>query len=201
MLRVNPATAWRLLEMAQLRKGAWVVQSGAGTTVARLLAVLAREQGVNVINIVRPHGAVDPATRALADGEGLPAYVAALTGGAPVLAAFDCVAGETTGHLAECLAPGGQLIVYGHLSGRPCQIPSTLLTGRGINVCGFSLRRAENGIGLGALQGFYDRLADWMMHNAPALPVAATLPLSRLAEALALTAERKAGRVMLALDG
>jgi NADPH:quinone reductase-like Zn-dependent oxidoreductase len=199
MLRINPATAWRLLDMACLPAGSCVVQSGGSTAVARMLARLGRERGCKVISIVRQPRPADDAEWHVLDDEHLPERVAVLAGGLPVRAAFDCVAGETSRRLAQCLAPGGRLIVYGHLSGQDCRIPSTLLTGKDISVAGFSLRRAEAGQAPG-MQGFYDNLAGWMMRAAPAPSVAATLPLSRLDEALALAESNPAGRVMLALD-
>jgi NADPH:quinone reductase-like Zn-dependent oxidoreductase len=199
MLRINPATAWRLLEMACLPAGCCVIQSGGSTAVARLLARMGRERGIDVISVVRKPQEADDGARLVLDNEQMLERVAALAGNAPVRAAFDCVAGDTSRRLAQCLAPGGRLIVYGHLSGLACQIPSTLLTGQDISVSGFSLRRAEARQGA-SLQGFYDNLAGWMMRNAPAPLVAATLPLAHLGEALALAAANPVGRVMLALD-
>jgi NADPH:quinone reductase-like Zn-dependent oxidoreductase len=170
MLRINPATAWRLLAQVQPALGSWLLQSGGDTAVARLLTILAKARGVNVINVVRPrHGA-----------------------------------GEGSADLAACLALGGRLIVYGHLSGRPCVIPSELLTGRGITACGFSLRPAEAAENHAGLQSLYDRLAATILENPSAQPVAAILPLTRLDDALALargsSGEKPPGRVLLALD-
>ena len=51
MLRINPATASRLLDQTKLRPGDWAIQSGGDTAVARLLAILARIRGVNIIVI------------------------------------------------------------------------------------------------------------------------------------------------------
>jgi NADPH:quinone reductase-like Zn-dependent oxidoreductase len=204
MLRINPATAWRLLAQVQPALGSWLLQSGGDTAVARLLTILAKARGVNVINVVRPRHGDDPAGRRLAEGELLPERAAGLTGGAPIIAAFDCVAGEGSADLAACLAPGGRLILYGHLSGRPCVIPSGLLTGRGITVSGFSLRPAEAAENHARLQSLYDRLAATLLQNPSAQPVAAILPLTQLDDALALargsSGEKPPGRVLLALD-
>jgi NADPH:quinone reductase-like Zn-dependent oxidoreductase len=172
--------------------------------VARLVAFLAKARGASVINVVRQRHVDDAAELRLAEGDGLASRVASLAGGAPIAAAFDCVAGEQSANLASCLAPGGRLIIYGHLSGRPCVIPSGLLTGRDITVSGFSLRAAEAGDNYDALQSLYDHLADTLLQTPSTQPIAAILPLTTLQDALVLAKQpseaRQAGRVLLALD-
>jgi NADPH:quinone reductase-like Zn-dependent oxidoreductase len=151
---------------------------------------------------VRRRPAPAPATGEtwIEDGEDLAQRVAEAAQGAPVRLALDAVAGVATARLAHCLAPGGVLGVYGHLSGEPCQIPSTLLTGRGLTVKGFSLRPSEAGVSHEALTRFYAELAP----TAATVPVqvAQTYPLAELAQALAHARDpARRGKVMLDLQG
>lgn len=200
MLRINPATAWRLLRTVRLEPGDWVVQNAAGSSVAGLVRRFATARGIGVVNVVRDASAHSGLPCRLEDGPDLSERVSAVTGGAPVRLALDCVAGEATGRLAGCLAPGGRVTVFGHLSGQPCAIPSTLLTGRGIAVGGFSLRPAEAGDGPAALRALYADLAG-VLGTPPAIArVAAIFPLAELDRALA-AARRGGGRILLALDG
>ena len=171
MLRINPATAARLLLRLGLAPGARLIQNAPRSSVARWVRRLAARDGIE-----------------LGDDEG----------GQPADAALDAVAGEETGRLAGRLAPGGVVLVYGHLSGRPCAIPSTLLTSRGLTVAGFSLRPAEALDAPGARAALYADLA--MLAAAAPEPVAATFPLELVERALAAAAERgRAGRILLAL--
>nr|WP_314437263.1 2-enoyl thioester reductase domain-containing protein [uncultured Brevundimonas sp.] len=202
-LRINPATAWRLLHVGKTAPGTWVVQNAARSAVARWVRRLARDQGRRVVDVVRPLGGAEdsPLADQVTDGPDLVAEIAARTAGAPVTLALDCVAGEASGRMAATLAPSGVLVVFGHFSGRPCQIPSQLLTTRSLTVRGFSLRPEEAGSSNAELQALYDRLS--LAAEEPEMfpPVAATFPLSQLNAALAAARDPGVlGRVLLALD-
>jgi NADPH:quinone reductase-like Zn-dependent oxidoreductase len=198
MLRINPATAFRLLSPLGLGRGDWLIQNAAGSSVARWVRLLAERRGVRVLNVVRS-GTLDDAGAVLVDGEDLQERAMQVTGGAPVMAALDAVAGEATGRLASCLEPGGTLLVFGHLSGRPCAIPSEILTTRGLRVAGFSLRPAEAGELPGARAAHYAGLAAIAI-EAPE-PVRAVFALSDVDAALAAVADPgRRGRLLLALD-
>lgn len=139
LMRINPLTARLLLDMSGVQPGDLLVQNAARSSVAEWVRHLAARRNVAVANLAR---APAPA------GEDVPmwwpedAEIAAELPSSP-RAALDCVAGAQTGRLAALLGEGGNLLVYGHLSGQPCSVPSVLLTGRGLMVRGFSLRRAE----------------------------------------------------------
>jgi NADPH:quinone reductase-like Zn-dependent oxidoreductase len=183
-LRINPATARRLLAGAPLRPGDFVLQNAGGSTVGRCVAILARALDLRCCSVVRNEaGFISvPGEIVIQDGDNLPSRVAEATGGTQVRLALDCVAGAATGRLAACLAPGGTLTVFGHLSRQPCEIPSSLLTGRGLTVRGFSLRSAEAGSSPDDLAAFYGDLAFTLRDFHPL--VAATYKLRDLHAAL-----------------
>jgi len=198
MLRINPATAWRLLHLARLAPGDWIIQNGARSSVASLVRAFARTSGVNVVNVVREAGAAPSDGVVLEDSPDLPARAASATGGAPISLGLDCVAGASSGRLAACLAAGGQLVVFGHLSGSPSTIPSTVLTGKQLIVRGFSLRPAEAADSSPALQSLYNALAHALAAPDAHTPVAGLHPLEDLDAALQASA--RGGRIQLALD-
>jgi NADPH:quinone reductase-like Zn-dependent oxidoreductase len=164
-LRINPATARRLLATATLQQGDFVIQNAGGSMVGRCVAILAPTLGLRCCSIVRGTAAFTPAPGEIVvqDGEDLTARVAAATGGAPIRLGLDCVAGSASGRLAA----GGTLTVYGHLSGSPCEIPSTLLTTRGLSIRGFSLRSAEAGSTQAELAAFYREVASMLRDFTP----------------------------------
>lgn len=54
MLKVNPATAWRLLTgFARPEPGSWIVQNAANSAVGRCVIVLAKTLGIRTMNLVR----------------------------------------------------------------------------------------------------------------------------------------------------
>lgn len=174
-LRTNPATAARLLARLGLGAGDRLVQNASRGSVACWVRRLAAREGIEVLDEEE-------------------------TAGGPIHGALDAVAGAATGRLAARLAPGGMLLVYGHLSGARCAIPSTLLTTRALTVTGFSLRPAEASDSRDAMIALYAGLADIVARNPE--PVAATFPLDEVERALAAAAARgRKGRILLALDG
>ena len=196
MLRINPATAWRMLDRLGLETGEGLVQNAAGSSVARWVRRLAERRGLEVVNVGRPGAASGDL---VPDGEDLAERVAAAAGGAVVKGALDAVAGAMTGRLAACLDRGCRILVYGHLSGEPCLIPSTLLTTRELAVSGFSLRPAEEGESPERRAALYAELAE-LAAQAPE-PVAGIFPLDEVEAAVAAAgAAGRRGRILLRLD-
>lgn len=197
MMRINPPTARLLIEAAAVGAGDVILQNAAGSTVATWVRLIASRMALTVIDIVRCPDAALP--HAIVDGPGLAERVKAATAGLPVRAALDCVAGGASGRLAQCLAPSGRLIVFGHLSGDPVSVPSQLLTGGGLTIQGFSLRPAETALGVAERNA---RFADLFALSASAqlrLPLRETVPLSRIDEGVALARIGGRGRVMIDL--
>ncbi|KEQ53235.1 MDR family NADPH-dependent oxidoreductase [Sphingobium chlorophenolicum] len=197
MLRINPPTAHLLLRHSSVRPGDALIQNGAGSVVAHWVRTFAARMDIRIIDVVRrPHSAM---SHALLDGDGLAERARAASGGRPIRAALDCVAGTATGRLASCLAPGGRLMLFGHLSGEPIQVRSQLLTGGGLSIAGFSLRPAEAALGAEGLHAMFGELAESYAADPPSLPVRAIVPLSRVEEGIALARVGGSGRVLFDL--
>lgn len=195
VLRINPATAWWMLERLNLRAGDHIVQNAGGSSVARWVRLIAEVRGLRVIDVVRRP--VEALPEAMIDGEDLAERVRARAG--PARAALDAVAGEASGRMAACLAMRGEMIVHGHLSGEPCRIPSMLLTTRGLRIRGFSLRSAEPG-DRRIRDRLYARLAQ-MAATAPE-PIHAIFPLAAVDRAMAAMSDPgRRGRILLDLAG
>lgn len=197
MMRINPATAMLLLDAAALEPGGVLLQNAAGSAVAGWVRLFAARRGIEVVDIIRR--AAPAQADAIVDGPDLLSAVRAKIGARPIHAALDCVAGEATARLAECLAPEGRLIVFGHLSGSPVTIASQLLTGGRLILQGFSLRPAEAALGEAGVQALFERIWPLARAEPPALPVRAVLPLGQADRALALAREGAGGRVQFDL--
>lgn len=193
MMRINPATARLLLDRSGARRGDAVIQNGATSSVAHWVRILARKRGIHIVDIGRR--ASDSIIAA--DSEHFAAEVAAASGGRPVRAALDCVAGAETGRLAACLDRDGLLLVYGHMSGEPCRVRSQILTGRGIMVGGFSLRPTEAHMERAARETMFSELFAVARDAGICLPVRAVVPLADIGEALRRARRPGPGRVLL----
>src|SRR3546814_5362193 len=119
---------------------------------------LAAGRGIHILNVVRAAQRGDGPDIFLTDGDDLADRVIAIAGRQPK-GALDAVAGTATGRLARCLASNGTLLVYGHPSGDPCEIPSTPLTTKSLNLNGFPLRAAEANAGAARRVARYAELA------------------------------------------
>lgn len=199
MLRINPPTAWLLLRAAGLTSGDILVQNAAGSLVAGWVRRFAADRGVRVIDVVRR---ADPALPdALPDGDDLAQRVRAAAGDRPIRVALDCVAGAATERMTQCLAPGGRVLLFGHLSGEAVRFRSQLLTGGGLSVTGFSLRPAEAALGPEGVAAMFATLCAFHARRPPDAPVRAVIPLTDAAHAIAQARVAGPDRVIIDLTG
>jgi NADPH:quinone reductase-like Zn-dependent oxidoreductase len=138
-----PLSAWRLLGELQVEAGEWIVQNAANGAVGKIIAQLAAERGIRVLNIVRREAAVaELAAEGIGDAvssehEDWQERARKITGGAPIRRALDSVAGRASDELLDLVAEEGWLISFGALSGRPMQISADNLLFKRAVVKGF----------------------------------------------------------------
>ncbi|GAB4818615.1 hypothetical protein N2152v2_005661 [Parachlorella kessleri] len=124
---MNPFTALALVDMIDPPKGAWLVQTAAGSAVGRLVIQVAKHKGAKTINVVRREAQVEELKQLGADavivvdsdapaGE-LAAKVQEVTGGEGAYGAADCIGGAFLDEVVKAVCPGGTTVVYGNLSG------------------------------------------------------------------------------------
>ncbi|MHA1112954.1 MAG: zinc-dependent alcohol dehydrogenase family protein [Alphaproteobacteria bacterium] len=204
MLKVNPATAWQLVHgIVDFTGGDWLAMNAGASALAHLVLPLAREAGIRTLFTVRREDAAAElralgADLALVDGADLGARVRAEIGDAPVRLGLDAVAGAATGQLADCLSDGATLIVYGNLSGAPCEIAAGNVLFRDIVLRGFRLPQALEAMSAVERAAFYGDLANRVAAGTLASPVEATYPIDAIADAVA-HADRagRAGKVLV----
>ena len=183
MLKVNPATAWRLLtSFGTPPSGSWIVQNAANSAVGRCVIVLARTLGVRTMNLVRRAELRDELLALGADevvvddDSAVDSAKAALGRDRPTLA-FNCVGGESALRLVNLLAPGGIHITYGAMSRRPLTVPNGQLIFKDLQLRGLWVTRWIESAPREELDAVYCKLAGLMVSGALSVPVAATHPL------------------------
>jgi mitochondrial enoyl-[acyl-carrier protein] reductase / trans-2-enoyl-CoA reductase len=133
MLKINPMTAWRLLQdYVDLKKGDWLIQNAANSAAGRAVIQIAHELGYKSVNVVRRGELTDELCAeggdvVLVDGENLRDEVKAATTGAPIRLGLNAVGGDSALRLANCLAPGSTLVTFGAMGLQPLKIPNGLL--------------------------------------------------------------------------
>ena len=112
-----------------LSPGDTVLQTGAGSAVARLVTILLVERGYSPIRLVRTSSSATmlrlrlPGPPILATEEtDWMEQAAAAVGGRPVPVAFDGVGGALLASVARCVDVGGRIVNYGALGGASADI-------------------------------------------------------------------------------
>ena len=169
MLKVNPATAWRLLHgFAALKPGDWVVQNAGNSAVGRCVIQLARELGVRTVSLVRRSELADE-LRALGgdlvlnDGDDAVAEILERLGGASARLAFNAVGGDSALRLMKLLEEGGTHITYGAMSRKPLTLPNGLLIFRDIRLRGLWVTKWLEQAPSEEVHATYKKLADLVM--------------------------------------
>ncbi len=138
-----PFSAISLLESLDVSAGDWVVQTAANGAVGKIMAVLAKARGVNLLNLVRRDDAVAELTamdieNVLSTSD--PDWkqkAHAIIGEQGARAAVDSVGGTVATDLTELLGEEGQLVIFGTATGTPLALNSGLMIFKHLTVKGF----------------------------------------------------------------
>jgi NADPH:quinone reductase-like Zn-dependent oxidoreductase len=203
-LLAMPLSASMAIEDLAVPAGGWIIQNAANGAVGRMVDTLARERGLNVVNLVRRKETLADlkaagAERALSTDE--PDWtrrVTELTGGAAVLGALDSVGGRASNDLMRVLGTGGVLMSFGALSGEPMIIDPGLLIFKETVVRGFwATRRAERTSGEDKRRMIGELLGLAATGRLP-LRVETRFPLAQVTEAaVAAESPGRSGKVVL----
>jgi len=203
MLKVNPATAWRLLTgFERPGAGEWIVQNAANSAVGRCVIALAKKLGIRTVNLVR-RAELREELLALGADEVLLDDDAAVEAVKkkelrPMLG-FNCVGGESALRVMNLLAPGGTHVTYGAMARRPLTVPNGLLIFKDLKLRGLWITKWIGNAPRAELAEVYARLAEMIIDGDLAMPVEATFSLKDFAKAIeALAVPGRNGKVLLA---
>jgi NADPH:quinone reductase-like Zn-dependent oxidoreductase len=164
-----------LAESGRVRPGDHVLITAASSSVGLAAIQIARHIGAIPIATTRGSGKKQRLLDAgaahviVTDEEHLPDRIKEITGGEGVRLAFDPVAGPGVETLAQGIAPGGFLVIYGALDPRPTPLPnaqsfpaltSSTYTLFEITTDPERLRRAVAFVNAGLSSGSFDPVVD-----------------------------------------
>lgn len=203
-LTAMPMSAVRLLADLDVKPGDWIAQNAANGAVGKMLAKLAAEQGIHVLNIVRRDEAVAELSAegignaVSSEHEDWQAQARALTGGAPVLRAVDSVGGRASDELMDLVAENGRLVSFGALSGRPLQVSAENLLFKRATISGFWGAKPELKLTPAELGAARADLVRRAASGELKLPIAQVFPLDQAAEAAEASNEKgRPGKIAL----
>jgi NADPH:quinone reductase len=204
---VNPATVLAVVRhVLAVPRGAWLLQSAAGSTLGRMMINLGRHDGFKTLNVVRRHEAIDElknlggdAVISSSDGP-IDDQVRRVTGGQGVRYAIDPVGGDTGTALFRSLAPEGRLILYGTLSNQPITVDPRLVISGPRSVEGFWLGHWMRARSIPATLLLFREIASLIRQGVLRSEIGQTYPLDQIHKAVqdANSIGRK-GKVLLRL--
>jgi NADPH2:quinone reductase len=199
-----PLSAVVLLDELCVKPGDWIVQTAAGGAVGRALMKLAQAQGVQVVSLVRREETAAELRNigaqhvVVTEGKDWPQRVLAITGG-PVARIVDSVCDDGSIALEHLLETHGEYVVFGALAAHALRLDPGRLIFKELRVRGFWLsewltRATESQRADVVRRSILHTLAGDIV-----LPVAATFPLKRAAEALRAAEQRgRTGKILFA---
>lgn len=205
MLKVNPATAWRLLHgFAELKEGDWVVQNLGNSAVGRCVIQIARDMGVKTISFVRSGETAEElkglgADHVLLDDSVGQAAAKEIMGGPNAALAFNAVGGDSALRVMKLLRASGTHITYGAMGRKPITLPNGLLIFHDVRVVGLWVTKWLEGAPREEVRSVYTELADRVAAGRIVQPVDKTYALDDFKEALArLESPERSGKVLFA---
>ena len=203
---VNPATALIMTRyVLRVPKGAWLLQTAAGSALGRMVIRLGRRDGFRTLNVVRRREQGEELLREGADAvvctadESLAERVRDITQGAGVPFALEAVGGEVGSEVVRsALAAGGRMLVYGTLSGEPLSFDARALIVGQKRVEGFWLGDWMRQQGLVTKYRLMKRIGRLLLAGVLTSAVGATYPLEQVKEAVRAAAQSaRHGKVLL----
>jgi mitochondrial enoyl-[acyl-carrier protein] reductase / trans-2-enoyl-CoA reductase len=190
MLRVNPATALRMLrDFVPLAPGSWIVQNAANSAVGRAVIRIARASGWRTVNMVRRPELVEELLReggdvVLVEDDTLPEKIREVVAGAPLPLALNAVGGESAVRLAEALDPEGSLVTCGAMGRKPVRIPNGLLIFKDLRWRGFWVTRWYQRASPEAQAAMFAELFAWTRSGVIHSPIEQVYELEQITAAL-----------------
>lgn len=187
MLRVNPATAWRmLLDFEELKEGDWVIQNASNSGVGRWVSAICARRGLRLISFVRREMDVPCAEGEcrLIETPDSASHVKEIVGSGRIRLGLNAVGGESASLLMQCLCPGATLVTYGAMSRKPLRVSNGHLIFKDLIVRGFWVSRWLKEAPREEVCAMYSELAAMLRSGLVHVPIAGTYPLEKAKEAL-----------------
>jgi trans-2-enoyl-CoA reductase len=203
MLKVNPATAWRLLRgFGLVEDGGWIVQNAGNSAVGRCVIQLARDFGIRTVSFVRRPELVEElkalgGDAVFTDDDAGRAAARDLLGGARAALAFNAVGGDSALGLLKLLREGASHITYGAMGRRPVTVPNGLLIFRDIAVRGLWITKWLEGAAPEQVNEIYGAIADKVKEGSIVQKVDSLFSLEDFRNALTRLDQRDRGGKVL----
>jgi NADPH:quinone reductase-like Zn-dependent oxidoreductase len=204
---VNPASVVAMVRrVLAVPRGAWLLQTAAGSTLGRMVIRLGRHDGFRTLNVVRRREQADELLKAGGDAvvctadESIEDRVRTVTEGAGVPFALDAVGGATGSAVARSLGSRGRMLVYGTLSDEPLALdPRVLIVGQK-RIEGFWLSEWARAQSKLTMLGLFRQIGQLLRAGVLTSDIGTTFGMEEIQEAVRqASAPGRQGKVLLRL--
>ena len=203
MLKVNPATAWLLLNhFEKLHEGDWVVLNASNSGVGQCVIQLAAAMGVKTACFLRNETLAQELTALGADlvlTDTADGYETAkqTIGKTKAKLAFNAVGGESALRLMKLLSHGGTHITYGAMGRKPLTVPNGPLIFGDLRIRGLWVTEWMKNTERREIEETYHSLANSILNGSLKQKVDFVYPLGEFSTAIArLEAPQRDGKVL-----
>ncbi|HIG83518.1 MAG TPA: hypothetical protein EYG40_07335 [Verrucomicrobia bacterium] len=204
MLKVNPATAWLLLNQTEYKEpDSWLVQNAANSGVGIAVIEIAKLMGWKTINFVRRADLKDElidygADLVVTDNDDGKNEAVEIIGKDQVSLAINAVGGDSALRIMSLLSEGGTHITYGAMAKRPLKIPNSFLIFKDLRIQGLWLSKWLNSTSPQVMETVYGKLADMMLHEKLHQPIDSIFRPEQIKSAIKRSMETgRDGKVLL----
>ena len=208
MMKVNPATAYLMIKKyVKLNKNDWIIQDAANSGVGHSVISIAKELGLNTVNIVRREGLEESLKKigadvVVIDNNDLSKTVKNLTNNANIKLAIDAVGGDQVLRIGDCLEDEATILNYGLLSGKNIQISSHQTVFKRLLFTGFWLMPWLQNMDKKEIIEMYSYLSSLIEKNIIHVPVEKTYPIEDIKKAVAHAAKYgRNGKIIVTPNG
>jgi NADPH2:quinone reductase len=198
-----PLSTSMLLKMLNAPAGSWIIQNAANGAVGKTLAVLAKAQGIQVINLVRRAEAAAELSAlgiehvVVTSAADWKEQVMAITQGQSIIRAIDSLSGAAARDLLDLLAEGGVFVSFGSAMREPIMVTAADLIFRQITLKGFWGAKAAKDLDAASQKQMLQDLVSLAQQGQLTLPVAGIFTLDEVQVALAAQANpQRNGKVL-----
>ncbi len=210
---VNPATAWIMTqEVLKVRKGAWLLQTAAASSLGRMVIRLGKHLGFRTLNVIRnaeQSGELEAAgaTAVVAfdpDCDSIEKFhsvVHKVVGRDGLRYAIDPVGGETGSAVIKCLSHSAQMLLFGTLSEQPLNVLPRTLMANNVSVQGFWLGNFMDSKSLFFKLSLVRKITKLIQQGVLTTDVANKFTLDQIQDAVKSAEQRnRSGKALLVMD-
>jgi len=198
-----PVGAMMALNKLKFKTNEWIIVNAANGAVGKTIAQIAVSRGIRVACLVTRTEAKQDLENCGASDIFIttdPNWRTSLTdaiGNNRVAGGIDMISGTLAGEMLHLISEGGLLLSFGNMSNKPMQIEPADLIFKEITIKGFWGTKESERTSANEMRAMISELIQLGLSGQLKLPVAKIFSLSRIADAVTASDQKRNGKIMI----